>query len=65
MDYRYKKIVKKKPTKSARHFFISQPSLTNRLKHMQEELDVKIGRIVKRLHLKRNHGRSCHDSFLC
>ncbi|MGM0878555.1 MAG: helix-turn-helix domain-containing protein [Bacillota bacterium] len=32
----------KKHTKSARLLFITQPALTNRLKHMQEDLGVKI-----------------------
>lgn len=47
MDYRDWEILKvlhsqKNLTKSARLLFITQPALTNRLKHMQEELGVKI-----------------------
>ncbi|MGG1398908.1 LysR family transcriptional regulator [Bacillus salipaludis] len=47
MDYRDWEILKvlysqKNLTKAARLLFITQPALTNRLKHMQEELGVKI-----------------------
>ncbi|MEH7108123.1 LysR family transcriptional regulator, partial [Bacillus sp. JJ1764] len=47
MDYRDWEILKvlysqKNITKAARLLFITQPALTNRLKHMQEELGVKI-----------------------
>lgn len=47
MDYRDWEILKelyhhKNLTKTARLLFLTQPALTNRLKHMQEELGVKI-----------------------
>lgn len=47
MDYRDWEILKvlysqKNLTKAARLLYITQPALTNRLKHMQEELGVKI-----------------------
>ncbi|WP_077214797.1 LysR family transcriptional regulator [Bacillus dakarensis] len=47
MDYRDWEILRvlysqKNLTKAARLLFITQPALTNRLKHMQEELGVKI-----------------------
>ncbi|MGG5255382.1 LysR family transcriptional regulator [Neobacillus sp. SM06] len=47
MDYRDWEILKvlysqKNLTKAAKLLFISQPALTNRLKHLQEELGVKI-----------------------
>lgn len=47
MDYRDWEILKelyhqKNLTKTARQLFLTQPALTNRLKHMQEELGVKI-----------------------
>lgn len=49
MDYRDWEILKvlynqKNLTKAARLLFITQPALTNRLKHMQEELGAKIGK---------------------
>jgi DNA-binding transcriptional LysR family regulator len=47
MDYRDWEVLKvlysqKNITKAARLLFITQPALTNRIKHMQEELGVKI-----------------------